>query len=443
MVVVIAIGDLHLKKDAPTMSDLVIHKLTEQIEKIKPDIVVFLGDILDTHEKIDMKTQNKAVKFMKHIASLGILTVVIIGKHERPDGNNFLTEDSSFYCLKGYPNIHVADRVLSFKWETEGVKEKIRFVFVPYVSPGSFHEALDTLTDKVMDDRPAVIFCHQEFKGANMGGYNSQIGDEWPETNPLVISGNCHVMTPLQKNLIYVGTPYQQSYSDTSRKGIFLMEFRHDKAPVVNFFELEMRKKKIIKLKPAEVDGFVPPPNCDVKVDICGTSSEIAEIRSKGTIATMRSKGIHVSLSTEQSVDPSNPDNKPFKELLQEMIKNDPDEVAVFNEIFPGSLNYTEKSILGKPDLTRISNLQELLETVQKVGSSSAPVANPINPLLQLERPVVGSLLGENLEIKAPIGQAFEPKPNPLQTLLNAQPPPRQTQNAGLLQSIMSEAIKK
>lgn len=427
MVVVIAIGDLHFKKDSPSMSDLIIHKLTEQIEKIKPDIVVFLGDILDTHEKIDMKTLNKTVKFMKHIASLGIITVIVIGDHERPDGSSFLTEDSSFYCLKGVPNIQVADRVLSFKWETEGRKEKIRFVFVPYVAPGSFHEALNTLTEKVMDERPAVIFCHQEFKGANMGGYISQIGDEWPESNPLIISGHIHVMAQVQKNLVYTGTPYQQSYTDTSRKGIFLMEFDYDKPPAVNFFELELRKKKIIKLKPSEIDSFVAPANCDIKIDICGTSSEIAELRSKSTLSILRSRGIQISLTTEQDINPANPTNKPYKDLLYDMIKTDPDEVSLYNELFGENIQPIGL-VSPKPlSMLKLANLQDLLNTVQVVGSPVASILPPVNPLTQLERqvPPIESLLGNPMVSKAPV---LHPTPtnastNLLHSLMNQSMP--------------------
>lgn len=364
MVLVVVVGDLHFKKDTPTISDLVIHKITEEIEKIKPDIVVFLGDILDTHEKIDLKTQNRAIKFIKHIAAKNIQVFVIIGNHERPDGTSFLTEDSSLYCLKGLPNIHVADRVLDLKWEIEGHKDKVRFVFAPYVPPGKFHEALDTLEEKVMSSTPpACIFCHQEFKGCQIGGYKSKGGDEWPETNPLIISGHIHTFQILQNNIVYAGTPYQQSWSDESEKGIILAEFLPGKNPRINMLKLDIRRKKSIKLKPSEVDAFVPPPNTDLQIDIVGSSSEIKALGETGIITKMRSRGISVSLSTERIANPSNPQNKPYKELLLDMIKADSDATNMFNEIFAPQTSAAN----ANPSIP--VNLTELLKSVQSVGS--------------------------------------------------------------------------
>lgn len=364
MVLVLVVGDLHFKKDTPTLTDLVIHKISDEVAKIKPDIVVFLGDILDTHEKIDLKTLNRSIKFIKHIAAMNIQVFVIIGNHERPDGTSFLTEDSSFYCLKGMANIHVADRVLDLKWEIEGHKDKVRFIFAPYVPAGKFHEALDTLEEKVMsENRPAAIFCHQEFKGCQIGGYKSKGGDDWPETNPIVISGHIHTFQVLQNNIIYAGTPYQQSWSDESQKGIILAEFVPGKAPQINMLNLDIRKKKSIKLKPSEVASYVPPANTDLQIEIVGNIDEIKALDATGVITKMRSKGVSVSTTSHREVNPSNPENKPYKELLMDMIKTDTDATQMFHEIFAPQAH---------PNAATASvpiNLTELLKAMQSIGA--------------------------------------------------------------------------
>lgn len=389
MVLALVVGDLHFKKDTPVITDLVIHKILEQVIKIKPDVVILLGDILDTHEKIDMKTLNRTVKFIKHIAGLDIPVIITVGNHERPDGTTFLTEDSSFYALKGFSNIHIADRVLDLKWDIKGNKEKIRFIFVPYVQAGSFHEALDTLEVKVMDPdhRPAAIFCHQEFKGVKIGGYTSKSGDEWPETNPLIISGHIHRYQQPQSNIVYPGTPYQQSYSDDSNKGILVCEFLLGKTPSISFLSLDIRKKKSIKLKPAEVDSFVPPPNCDLQVDIVGTSDEIKVLSSKGVINKMRSKGINVSLSTQQDFNPKNPDNKPYKDLLLDLIKGDTDAESLFNEIFAPVPSTTLQ-------ISPNTNLSELIQSAQEVTATKiAPDSNHLLNSLLAQARTAGSFL--------------------------------------------------
>ena len=371
MVLIVVVGDMHLKKDEPTRADLVISKITEQITKIKPDIVVLLGDILDTHEKIDMKTQNRAGKFIKHIAAMDIAVIVVIGNHERPDGTTFLTEDSSFYLLKGFKNIHIADRVLNLKWNVGDEKnpKHLRFIFAPYVPAGSFHEALDTLEEKVMEEgkRPAAIFCHQEFKGAKMGGYESKTGDEWPKSNPLIISGHIHTSQVVNGNIVYPGTPYQQSYNDDSEKGILVCNFGINSSPDIKFLKLDIRKKISITLKPSEVDNFVPPPNCDLQVDIVGSSAEIKDLRSRGLIPKMREKGISVSLSTMRDFNPNNPENKTFKSLLEDMIKEDPDVVQLYKKIFSKEQVSTGISI---------GSLSDLLKSAQAINPTNiAPVS--------------------------------------------------------------------
>lgn len=365
MVLAMVIGDLHFKKDTPHVTDLVIHKLMEKIDKYKPNLVVLLGDILDTHEKIEMKVQNKAIRFIKGIAKKGITVVVIIGNHDRPDGTTFLTEDSSLFCLKDIPNIYVADRVLDLKWEVGPNKEKIRFIFVPYVQPGSFHEALDTLETKVLDKNHPVsaIFCHQEFKGVKIGGYVSKGGDDWPETNPLVISGHIHTMQQPQGNMVYPGTPNQQSWSDTTDKGILICEFLPGQPQSINFVQLDIRKKKIVKIKPSEVDSYVPPADCDVQVDIEGTADEIKVLSSKGIISQMRSRGVNVSLTTKRDFNPKNPENKAYRELLIQMIKDDSEAMEIFNEIFspePGATMI----------LPSTSSLSDLMKSSQNVAAS-------------------------------------------------------------------------
>lgn len=367
------------------MTDLVIAKITEQVTKIRPDIVVLLGDILDTMEKIDQKTQNKAAKFIKHLASLKsgadefINVVVIIGNHERPDSTNFLTEDSSFYLLKGFPNIHIADRVLSMNWETVGVKEKMRFVFVPYVAPGEFHRALDTLEDKVMDPKctPYTIFCHQEFRGVQIGRYKSKEGDEWPLENPLIISGHIHTRQQVQPNIFYPGTPYQISFHDNSDKVFVIAEYAVGKSPNVNIVPLDIRRKRIITLTPAEVDSFVPPPNCDVQVDIVGSSAEIKALNATGLIPKMRSRGVSVSLSTKSDKNPLNPDNKPFRELLMDMIKDDFMAINIFNRIFAPPQQSQSKMIGAE-----IGNLSDLMKSVQLVTASNTVKTLDTNSLM-------------------------------------------------------------
>ena len=375
MVLIIAIGDLHFKKDNASKCDLVTSKILEQLRKTAPDFVVLLGDTLDGHEKAHVPTQNRAARFIKHIALI-CPVVVIIGNHDRPDNTTFLTEESCFYLLKGQDNIHIVDKVLSFKWTTEGSENNpMRFVFVPYVSKGTFHEALDTLEDKVMDDLPTAIFCHQEFKGARIRNHVSKQGDTWPENNPLIISGHIHTFQQVGGNIIYPGTPYQTSYADESKKGILICEFLQGQGPVINFLELDIRKKRTIKLKPTEISTFVPPPNCDIKILIQGSMADIKSAQATGLLKKMKGQGITISLDPITAPNPGNPNNKPYRELLLDNIKDDPEATSMFEEIFadqvPRKIGITATS----------ASLSELLKNVGSIQKTN--VVSNANDIMQ------------------------------------------------------------
>lgn len=380
MVLALIVGDLHFKRESPQLSDLVIQKIMIEIERCKPEIVVLLGDILDTHDNMHMHTFNRAVRFIKSIAAKQINVFVIMGNHDRPDGTTFLTEESAFYALKGFPFIYIVDRVMDIGWEIEGVKEPLRFIFVPYVPTGTFHEALDTLEVKITEGvRPACIFAHGEFRGAKIGDAQSKFGDEWKSENPLIITGHLHTAQKVGNNVIYPGTPNQQSSGDLSDKGILAVDFFPGKPPVFNAIKLAIRKKKVVKLKPEMVDSFVPDQDFDIHVDIVGTPTEIKALGDSGAVPKMRSKGVSVSLSIERTPNPANPDNKPLKELIRSMISNDADAIKVYEDIF-GQRNLN----VGQQQVTLSqASLDELLKAVNSINAQPLNMGADLQSILK------------------------------------------------------------
>jgi hypothetical protein len=93
---------------------------------------------------------------------------------------NTISDDHPFTALKEWDNFLVVDNVTSIS-----LKEK-RFVFVPYVPVGRFQEALDQLDISIIDERPEIIFAHQEFYGAQMGAIKSINGDKWSDEAPFL-----------------------------------------------------------------------------------------------------------------------------------------------------------------------------------------------------------------------------------------------------------------
>lgn len=371
MVRVLCIGDLHFKKNELALADLVIQKLTKAIDENKPDLLVFLGDTLDTHEKIDMKAFNKSISFFKMLA-LKYPVVLIVGNHDRPDSTTYLTDMSAFYCLRDSKNIYVIDRVMDIEWALGPNLKPLRFVFVPYVPPNTFQKALDTLERDFNDqERPVTaVFCHQTFVGAAHGKTTVRSGDRWDEKNPLLISGHIHVHKVVQPNLIYAGTPYQLTFDDESKKGIINCIFTGKAEPEVRFIELDIHRMKSIMLRPEEVDNFVPPNDCQVKVEIVGTRAEIEDLTHRGIINRMRSKGVSVSLMPSQALNSRNPEGKSFRELVLASIQNDPEAREIYDEIFNDPDKPTNLKVEKKENL---SNLLELMKTMATNPSAIPP----------------------------------------------------------------------
>lgn len=269
----LVIGDPHFKVSNANETIKFVKKVIEICKKHSPDKVILLGDILDTHEKIHMQPLVRSCAFILKLAKK-YQVYVIIGNHDRPNNNVYLTDEHPFVGLKNTPNIKIIENVL-----IEG-----DIAYVPYVANGRFKEAL--LTQIELDDikNLKLIFAHQEFRGCKLGGIISTDGDVWEEDLPLIISGHIHDHHIPQCNILYAGTPFQHSFGDSSKKGILLLEDDNLKDKIWNdnykFIKLDIVKKKIIKLNIEELYQFDRNdyPDTILKLEIEGEASTIKKL---------------------------------------------------------------------------------------------------------------------------------------------------------------------
>ena len=167
MVKVLCIGDTHFKVSEAPQIDVFIKKVSEIVDIKKPDFVVILGDILDNYNIYNEVSLNQAVKFLRLISSK-VLTFLLIGNHDYPNNSQFLSSRHAFNALKYWgENMVVVDTVQIYELGEEGKNDSFVFYFVPYVPPGKFVEALETM-DEIWENSDC-IFAHQEFKGCKMG----------------------------------------------------------------------------------------------------------------------------------------------------------------------------------------------------------------------------------------------------------------------------------
>lgn len=329
MASVLVIGDPHFKVGNVPETEDMTNKLVKLAQDRKPTFIVCLGDILHRHETIHVSPLMRAEEMIRRL-SLIAPTYLIIGNHDRPNNSNYLTNEHPFNSMKLWKNTYVVDNVL------DTCISGLRFLFVPYVPPGKFEDALKTIDTPYKD--ATAIFAHQEFYNAKMGAITSQAGDKWPVTNPLVISGHVHDYDKLQSNLIYVGTPMQHAFNDKNDKTVSIFNF--DQNSQINEWteercDLGLIKRIIVYITPDEVRKYKPPLNKMVKLVIKGNDAEIKSVAKLKKINELKNKGVKISYKTviEKSKKSEITVKMKYKDRLYDEIKHDENQVKWFNEI--------------------------------------------------------------------------------------------------------------
>jgi DNA repair exonuclease SbcCD nuclease subunit len=378
---ILVIGDCHFKHNNEIETNLMCDRIYEVVLSQNPDMIVVLGDTLDTHSHIDMNPFNRALKFLYTLSQMNNNLYILIGNHDRPSNTDFLSENSPFNACKMWKNTTIVDKVKIFENfdNSSDILTKThknpKIVFVPYVPNGRFMEALGTegITPENIQECD-LIFAHQEFKGCKMGAIISVHGDEWPADYPMVISGHIHDNAETQNNLLYPGTPIQLGYGVPPSKGVMLVNLETSvKSDVFNnsvtdvslktdapdnsqksktkisyeYFDLKLPKKMIVHISPEELSTYQIPDNCFVKLVCKGDSKSIREITKLESVKDMlKNPRIKLSIQEDKSkvningvtVDVgigSKVDTIPFQKRLFGMFKTQNDEIKnLFTSMF-------------------------------------------------------------------------------------------------------------
>ena len=297
---VLCIGDPHFKEDNLRITELLIKEiiriiddlLSVQNEDEKLKLVVVLGDILDRHEKAHITVHTLAMKFLRSIQDK-VPLVLLIGNHDRANNSVFCTDESFFWSLKWWNNTYLIDAPTSLSFDG------IDFVFCPYVYPGRFLESLKLVGENWK--LSTAIFAHQEMYGCKLGIKKSIIGDHWDSDYPLLISGHIHEHSFVNENVIYVGSP-----QDNTRKTISLFDFGQKnemlKIKDVNELRIDLNvpKKHTLTLTLNEIiknNDFMKLTD-DLtgllKIVVCGTMSEMKHGIKHPILNHLRSLGVKI-----------------------------------------------------------------------------------------------------------------------------------------------------
>ena len=287
---VLFVGDVHIKPDNTQSVDILTGELERLCREQRPGIVLLSGDILHTHERVHTTALNKAYDMIRALlrattyeegddSTCKGLVVILVGNHDATSNQIFLTDNHWMNGLKEWPRVKIIDRV---EWISAGC------IAVPYVPPGRFKEALDTLpVDQPHWSTCSCIFAHQEFKGCRLGAIESIGGDEWNTKWPLVISGHIHDTQRPQANIYYPGASLQQAYGERCATHCVLIESNKDstkRLPITTDLPIKVPKKKTLHVdsvdKLSQIDLSQVDPTSFNQTRVCLSGQTVAEFKT-------------------------------------------------------------------------------------------------------------------------------------------------------------------
>lgn len=264
---ILVVGDPHFKPNNKLETELLLADVLSIIRTRDVDFVILMGDILDNHEKIDLKCFKRAENFIAAVSELKPL-YILIGNHDRANNKVFMTDEHVFGPYKRWHNVHIVDD----HCETLTWREK-RICMVPYVPNGMFMKALEHCSLDVYDFD--LFFGHSEFQGCSINKLSQNKCDVWDESYPMNIQGHIHSFEVVGNNLVYVGTPFQQTFGEShENKGVFLI----DEDLGLELIELNIPKKVTKRINYTEISSVEINPSEKTRLIITGPKTMIKEI---------------------------------------------------------------------------------------------------------------------------------------------------------------------
>lgn len=321
---VLFIGDPHFMVSNIPEVEVFIERMTVLAKEKNPSLIICAGDLLDTHERLHTLPLNKAYELINNMRKIA-KTYVLVGNHDYIQNQQFLTENHWMNGMKGWENTVIVDKVL-----TETINN-VLFTFVPYVPPGRFEEALNTVENSLWKNSQC-IFAHQEFFGCKMGGIVSMEGDKWSLDYPNVISGHIHSKQTPQSNIYYCGSALQHAFGQSTDNIIPYLTFQPgDTLYKLEEINLELPRKRIIYIDVENVDDFVLPPTLDkIKLTVSGVYEEFKSLKKTRKYKKLIKDGIKIvfkpkKLESEKVVSESILSENLFSTILSEIVKQEND----------------------------------------------------------------------------------------------------------------------
>lgn len=313
---IIAIGDPHFQTDNIPEVSLFIVKIEELVKRETPDLIVILGDVLHTHERIHTSPLNKAYEFIDKMRNVAE-TIILVGNHDFIQNMQFQTTNHWMNGLKEWKNVSVIDKA------TFRTVNGYSFIFCPYVPPGRFMEALESLQKPIQSID--CIFAHQEFAGCKMGAIVSIEGDKWSNEFPQVISGHIHSKQKINTNIYYPGSAMQNAFGESEVNVIPVIEWETPKTIYsLREEQLGLPRKKIIYTDINNIEDIKQPETDDkIKITVSGVYDEFKAFKKTKKYKDLINKGVKVVFKAKQKENEQKTTETDFHKILYSLISEE------------------------------------------------------------------------------------------------------------------------
>ena len=339
----LCIGDIHIQTSNTIEIKIFTEKLYEYIKKNEEliDIVVLMGDILHTHERLHTIPFNIANNMIERLSKMKPL-YILVGNHDYINNSQFLTENHWMNCFKNKENIFIVDKTMICN------HNNLNIIMCPYVPDGRFIEALNLLksTTSFNWNNSDCILAHQLFDGAKMGAIVAENVEKWDEINPYLISGHIHDKQKVQNNLYYTGSSMQHAFGESHDKTICFVKI--DTSIQLEEIDLDLPKKQILYYDIETIDPTInkeneeivekilkilDTPNTQYKITITGNFEQFkvfkknpvyTKLQKNNTKVVFKNKVVDI-LNKKHLINTTleNSSNLSFQDILFELVKND------------------------------------------------------------------------------------------------------------------------
>lgn len=169
-----------------------------------------------------------------------------------------------------------------------------------------------------------------------LGPITSRHGDEWPEAAPLVVSGHIHEHQWLQKNILYVGAPFDTGFGEEGTKTVSILDFAADGAMEHTRVDLGMPRRETVTATIAEAMEYQKPDNVHIRMYVTGTTEELVAFKKTSRYKELSQILKIIPKPTDPVVVRRNEGCKAYLDILKELVAEESEQVQeALREIMP------------------------------------------------------------------------------------------------------------